>query len=83
MDWASRKVLAWRLGITPEVRFCSEALQEALAKYGAPVTDSRFRHPLKTCCRIISTVLSIGRRNACFGGIGLSNPGFGGSVWQR
>ena len=36
MDWATRKVLAWRLSNTMEVGFCIEALQEALAKYGAP-----------------------------------------------
>lgn len=36
MDWASRKVLAWRLSNTMDVSFCVEALQEALAKYGTP-----------------------------------------------
>ena len=36
MDWATRKVLAWRLSNTMEVGFCIEALKEALAKYGAP-----------------------------------------------
>ena len=36
MDWASRKVLAWRLSTTMEVEFCIEALEEALTKYGRP-----------------------------------------------
>jgi putative transposase len=36
MDWASRKVLAWRLSNTMEVEFCIEALEEALEKYGKP-----------------------------------------------
>ncbi len=36
MDWASRKVLAWRLSNTLDVLFCTEALEEALRKYGAP-----------------------------------------------
>jgi len=36
MDWASRHVLAWRLSNTMDARFCVEALQEALAKYGRP-----------------------------------------------
>jgi len=36
MDWATRKVLAWRLSNTMEVGFCVEALKEALAKYGKP-----------------------------------------------
>jgi putative transposase len=36
MDWASRKVLSWRLSNTMEVEFCIEALEEALEKYGKP-----------------------------------------------
>jgi putative transposase len=36
MDWASRKVLAWRLSNTVDASFCIEALKEALAKYGTP-----------------------------------------------
>lgn len=36
MDWASRKVLAWRLSNTMDASFCVEALQEALARYGTP-----------------------------------------------
>ena len=36
LDWASRRVLAWRLSITMEATFCIETLQEALAKHGKP-----------------------------------------------
>ena len=36
MDWASRKVLAWRLSNTMDTDFCIEALEEALAKCGKP-----------------------------------------------
>jgi len=36
MDWATRHVLAWRLSNTMDVRFCLEALNEALALYGRP-----------------------------------------------
>jgi len=36
MDWATRKVLAWRLSNTLHASFCVEALQEAIAKHGAP-----------------------------------------------
>ena len=32
MDWFSRKVLSWRLSNTMDVRFCCEALDEALAE---------------------------------------------------
>jgi len=36
MDWASRKVLAWRLSDTMDAAFCVEALKEALARFGRP-----------------------------------------------
>ena len=36
MDWASRKVLSWRLSNTLEASFCVEALDDALARYGPP-----------------------------------------------
>ena len=36
MDWASRKVLAWRLSNTMEADFCVAALEEAIACYGRP-----------------------------------------------
>ena len=36
MDWASRKVLAWRLSNTLNASFCTEALEEAIRKYGVP-----------------------------------------------
>ena len=36
MDWATRKVLAWRLSNTMDADFCVDALQEALSKYGRP-----------------------------------------------
>jgi putative transposase len=36
MDWASRKVLAWRLSNTMEADFCVAALEEAITRYGRP-----------------------------------------------
>ena len=36
MDWATRKVLSWRVSNTMDVEFCVEALQEALARFGQP-----------------------------------------------
>ena len=36
MDWATRHVLAWRLSNTMDSRFCIEALNDALTKYGRP-----------------------------------------------
>jgi putative transposase len=36
MDWFSRRVMAWRLSNTLDVSFCTEALEEALEKFGPP-----------------------------------------------
>jgi putative transposase len=36
MDWATRHVLAWRLSNTMDTKFCVEALEEALSRYGKP-----------------------------------------------
>ena len=36
MDWATRKVLAWRLSNTMHASFCIEAVEEAMAQYGPP-----------------------------------------------
>jgi len=36
MDWASRRVLAWRVSNTLDAAFCIDALEEALDRYGAP-----------------------------------------------
>jgi putative transposase len=36
VDWFSRKVLSWRLSVSMDSRFCIEAVEEALARYGKP-----------------------------------------------
>lgn len=36
MDWASRRVLSWRLSNTIDSTFCCEALEEAIQRYGRP-----------------------------------------------
>ena len=36
MDWASRKVLAWRLSNTMEADFCVAALEEAISRHSKP-----------------------------------------------
>ena len=58
MDWATRKVLSWRLSNTLDADFCVEALKEALFRYGAPeifntdqgcqFTSEKFTTVLKT-----------------------------------
>ena len=36
LDWASRRILAWRLSNSLTADFCIEALEEALRRYGKP-----------------------------------------------
>jgi putative transposase len=36
MDWATRKVLSWRLSNTMDAGFCVAALEEALTRFGKP-----------------------------------------------
>lgn len=36
IDWYSRRVLSWRLSNTLDTRFCIEALEEALERFGKP-----------------------------------------------
>jgi putative transposase len=36
LDWATRRVLSWRLSITMEATFCVETLEDALACHGRP-----------------------------------------------
>ena len=36
LDWASRRVLSWRVSITMEAAFCVETLHDALEKHGKP-----------------------------------------------
>jgi len=36
MDWASRRVLSWRVSITLDSAFCLAAVEEAIARYGRP-----------------------------------------------
>jgi putative transposase len=56
MDWATRKVLAWRVSNTLHADFCIEALEEALARHGPPEISTRTRaasSPARgspTCC---------------------------------
>ena len=50
MDWASRYVLAWQLSNTLDARFCTDALEDALAGHGAPEifnTDQQPVHQLR------------------------------------
>lgn len=36
IDWHSRRVLAWRLSISMDTEFCTDAVEEAIARHGTP-----------------------------------------------
>jgi putative transposase len=36
LDWATRRVLAWRLSVSMNTDFCVDAVEEAMANYGKP-----------------------------------------------
>jgi putative transposase len=56
MDWYTRRVLSWRISNTMDSRFCIEAVEEAMARFGVPeifntdqgsqFTDDDFTSPL-------------------------------------
>src|SRR5207237_5486609 len=58
IDWATRRMLSWRLSNTLTAGFCVEALNEALARFGTPGifnTDQGRNSPptnLPRCCGI-------------------------------
>jgi len=64
MDWATRRLLAWRRSNTLDSHFCVEALEEALAQYGPPeifntdqgaqFTSDAFTSILKEASEVIS-----------------------------
>jgi putative transposase len=49
MDWASRKVLSWRLSNTMDADFCVSALEEALDRYDAPAIFNTDQGSQFTC----------------------------------
>ena len=51
-DWASRRVLAWRLSISLATDAAVEALEEAIARHGAPEVHSRPTLPGVKVCKI-------------------------------
>jgi putative transposase len=58
MDWASRKVLSWRLSNTLDPSFCIEALEGAISRYGTPQifnTDQGSQFTSDAFTRILKT----------------------------
>ena len=53
MDWATRKVLSWRLSNTLDASSCVEALEEAIARYGEPEIMNTDSHMMVTSSRVV------------------------------
>lgn len=64
MDWATRKVLAWRLSNTLDAEPCVDALTEAIARHGAPECKCWIKIPQK-CWRKIPHFSVSGISRAC------------------
>ena len=56
MDWATRKVLSWRISNSMDVDFCLEALEEALIRYGTPEIFNTDQGGQFTCQRFTSVL---------------------------
>jgi putative transposase len=46
LDWATRRVLSWRLSNTLTAGFCIEALSEALTGSASPTSSIPIRAPI-------------------------------------
>ena len=62
MDWASRRILSWRLSNTLTVDFCVDALESAIAQYGAPHIVNTDQGSQFTSEEFVSTVLDSGAK---------------------
>mgnify|MGYP000471755845 CR=1 FL=1 len=56
IDWYSRCVLAWRLSTSLDSAFCTEALQEALQRYGTPEIFNTDQGCQFTCEQFVSVL---------------------------
>jgi len=62
MDWATRRVLAWRVSNTMDVAFCIEVLEDALARFGRPEIFNTDQGSQFTSPRFTATLLEAGVR---------------------
>ena len=53
MDWATRKVLFWRLSNSMDAAFCVDALNEAIHKFGPPEIMNTDSHMIVTSSRAV------------------------------
>jgi putative transposase len=64
MDWATRKVLAWRLSNTMDTEFCIEALEEAFSRHRRPGIFNTDQGSQFTSPRFTDVLREAGNRNA-------------------
>ena len=62
MDWASRRVLAWRLSNTMDTEFCLQALTEALERFGGAEIFNTDQGSQFTSIAFTSALLDAGMR---------------------
>jgi len=62
IDWHSRRVLAWRLSISMDTAFCTEAVEEAIARYGKPEIFNTDQGSQFTSCAFTGLLLEHGIR---------------------
>lgn len=62
MDWATRRVLSWRLSNTMTADFCVDALEEAIATYGAPEIVNTDQGSQFTSTEFVSVVQASGAK---------------------
>jgi putative transposase len=62
MDWASRRVLSWRVSVTLDSTFCIAALEEAIARYGCPTIMNTDQGAQFTSAAFTSALLERGIR---------------------
>ena len=60
LDWATRRVLSWRLSNTMTADFCVEALEEAIVRYGSPEIMNTDQGSQFTSSEFITTLESNG-----------------------
>ncbi len=58
MDWATRRILSWRLSNALTTDFCVEALQEAIDQYGPPEIVNTDQGSQFTSAEFVDAVLS-------------------------
>jgi putative transposase len=56
MDWATRKLLSFRLSTTLTADFCVEALEEAIARFGCPEIVNTDQGSQFTSCAFVEVV---------------------------